>query len=177
MLAGCQGGDMRTIVKSIAFIAVLVGGASAAWAQLPTATILGVVRDADAAVIPGATLTATNADTGLSRTTQSSADGSYRFAALPVGRWQVRAELDGFRTALREALTLTVGQEAVVNLTLEVGAVNETVSVTAEAPLVNTTSASLGALVDAQAVADLPLNGRNFIDLTSSNPASRDRRT
>jgi hypothetical protein len=161
---------MRTIVKSIAFIAVLVGSAPAAWAQLPTATILGVVRDADAAVIPGATLTATNADTGLSRTTQSGADGSYRFAALPVGRWQVRAELDGFRTALREGLTLTVGQEAVVNLTLEVGAVNETVSVTAEAPLVNTTSASLGALVDAQAVADLPLNGRNFIDLTFLQP-------
>ena len=74
--------------------------------------------------------------------------------------------LEGFQSALRSGLTLTVGQEAVVNFTLEVGAVSQTIEVTAEAPLVNTTSASLGALVGADAVADLPLNGRNYIDLT-----------
>ena len=78
--------------------------------------------------------------------------------------------IDGFRTAVRDGLTLTVGQEAVVNFTLEVGALAETVSVTAEAPLVNTTSASLSALVDAQTVSDLPLNGRNFINLTFLQP-------
>lgn len=138
---------------------------SISFAQLPTGTILGVVRDATGPT-PGATLTVTNIETGLSRSTVSGADGSYRVVALPVGRYEVRAVLEGYQSAVRSGLTLTVGQEAVVNLTMEVGAITETVEVTAEASLVNTTSASLGALVDAQAVADLPLNGRNYIDLT-----------
>ena len=140
--------------------------ASLAFAQLPTGTILGTVRDGSGALIPGTTLTATNIETGLSRTAFAGDDGSYRLAALPVGRYEVRAMLEGFQSALRSGLTLTVGQEAVVNFTLEVGAVSQTIEVTAEAPLVNTTSASLGALVGADAVADLPLNGRNYIDLT-----------
>ena len=157
-------------MRSIALILLLLATASSASAQLPTATILGIVRDSGAGVMPGVTLTVTNADTALSRSTVSESDGSYRFPALPVGRYEVRAAIDGFRTAVRDGLTLTVGQEAVVNFSLEVGALAETVSVTAEAPLVNTTSASLSALVDAQAVSDLPLNGRNFIDLTFLQP-------
>ena len=161
---------MGMTTKSMVLILVLLGTASSASAQLPTATILGIVRDSGAGDMPGVTLTVTNADTALSRSTVSESDGSYRFPALPVGRYEVRAAIDGFRTAVRDGLTLTVGQEAVVNFSLEVGALAETVSVTAEAPLVNTTSASLGALVDAQAVSDLPLNGRNFIDLTFLQP-------
>ena len=144
----------------------MVAASSLASAQLPTGTILGTVRDGTGAVIPGTTVTATNIETGLSRTAFAGDDGSYRLAALPVGRYEVRAMLEGFQSGLRSGLTLTVGQEAVVNFTLEVGAVSQTIEVTAEAPLVNTTSASLGALVDADAVADLPLNGRNYIDLT-----------
>ena len=151
--------------RVISLLSAMVGTASFAFAQLPTGTILGVVRDATG-LTPGATLTATNTETGLSRSTVSDEDGSYRFAALPVGRYEVRVALEGFQSAVRSGLTLTVGQEAVVNFTLEVGAITQTVEVTAEASLVNTTSASLGALVDAQAVADLPLNGRNYIDLT-----------
>ena len=151
--------------RVISWLFGMVGTASVAFAQLPTGTILGVVRDATG-LTPGATLTATNPETGLSRSIVSDEDGSYRFAALPVGRYEVRVALEGFQSAVRSGLTLTVGQEAVVNFTLEVGAITQTVEVTAEASLVNTTSASLGALVDAQAVADLPLNGRNYIDLT-----------
>jgi len=154
-------------MKSFSLALLLVLGlVSPVFAQLPTGTILGTVRDSAAAVVPGATVTATNADTGLSRTTFTSGNGTYLLAALPVGRYEVRAALDGFRTAVRSGVTLAVTQEAVVNFTLEVGQLSETVSVTAEASLVNTTSASLGALVDAQAVAELPLNGRNYIDLT-----------
>ncbi|MBI4484639.1 MAG: carboxypeptidase regulatory-like domain-containing protein, partial [Acidobacteria bacterium] len=154
-------------MKSFSLALLLVVGLTLpAFAQLPTGTILGTVRDAAASVVPGATVTATNTDTGLSRTTFTRGDGSYQLPALPVGRYEVRAALDGFRTAVRSGVTLAVTQEAVVNFTLEVGQLSETVSVTAEAPLVNTTSASLGALVDARAVAELPLNGRNYIDLT-----------
>ena len=139
---------------------------SFAFAQLPTATILGVVKDASGAVVPGAALTARNTETGLTRTTVSAGDGSYRFSALPVGSYEVRVEQSGFQTVVRSGLTLTVSQEAVVHFTLEVGAVTQTVAVTAEAPLVNTTSGSLGGLVSEQRVADLPLNGRNYVDLT-----------
>src|SRR3990167_3865834 len=135
-------------------------------AQLPTATILGVVKDSSGAVVPGSTLTARNVETGQTRTGVSAWDGSYRFSALPVGSYEVRVEQSGFQAAVRSGLTLTVGQEAVVNFTLEVGAVTQTVAVTAEAPLVNTTSGSLGGLVDERKVADLPLNGRNYMDLT-----------
>jgi hypothetical protein len=139
-------------------------------AQLPTATILGVVKDSSGAVVPDTTLTARNVETGQTRTAASAGDGSYRFSALPVGGYEIRAEHAGFQTAVRSGLTLAVGQEAVINFTLEVGAVTQTVAVTAEAPLVNTTSGSLGALVGEQKVADLPLNGRNYIDLTMLQP-------
>src|SRR3990172_24926 len=144
--------------------------ASVMFAQLPTATILGVVKDATGAVVPDAALTATNVETGQTRTGVSAGDGSYRFSALPVGNYEVRAEHAGFQTAIRSGLTLTISQEAVINFTLEVGAVTQTVAVTAEAPLVNTTSGSLGGLVDEQKVADLPLNGRNYIDMTRLQP-------
>jgi len=145
-------------MKSIVFAVFALAVAASAAAQLPTATILGTVRDSGGAVVPGATITVTNTDTGFSRTGVTGGDGTYRLPALPVGRYEVRVELQGFRTAVRSGLTMTVGQEALLNFTLDLGTISETVSVTGEAPLVNTTSASLGALVDAQAVADLPLN-------------------
>src|SRR3990172_2966696 len=150
----------------IAGLTVLLAGGSLAIAQLPTATILGTVKDSTGAVVAGATLTVANVETGQSRAGVSGGDGSYRFSALPVGNYQVRAEHPGFRSEVRSGLTLTVSQEAVVNFTLDVGAIEQTVAVTAEAPLVNTTSGSLGGLVDEQRVADLPLNGRNFLSLT-----------
>jgi outer membrane receptor protein involved in Fe transport len=154
----------------ISLLLAMVGLASFAFAQLPTGTILGVVKDATGAVVPGTPLTVTNTETALTRTATSSEDGSYRFPALPVGRYEVRAEAPGFRKAVRSGLTLTVGQEAVINFTLEVGAVSETVDVTGEAPLVNVTSSSLGGLVSEDSVADLPLNGRNYVDLTFLQP-------
>jgi hypothetical protein len=149
---------------------IFLFGASAAIAQLPTATILGVVKDTSGAVVPGATLTARNTDTGQTRTTVSASDGSYRFPALLVGNYEVRAEQSGFQTEVRRGLTLTVTQEAVVNFTLQVGAVSQSVEVTAEAPQVNTTSGTIGALIGEQQVQDLPLNGRNYVDLTLLQP-------
>ncbi len=152
--------------KGLAGVFLILWGAATAFAQLPTATILGVVKDSTGAVVPGVTLTARNTDTAQSRTTVSGGDGSFRFSALPVGTYEMRATQSGFKAELRSGLTLTVGQEAVVNFTLEVGAVEQTVAVTADAPLVNTTSGSLGGLVNEQRVAELPLNGRNYIDLS-----------
>jgi hypothetical protein len=137
-----------------------------AHAQLPTATIIGVVKDASGAVIPGVAVTLTSSATGLTRSAVTSETGSYRFSALPVGTYDIRAELAGFQSKVEQGLRVAVGDEAVLNITLEVGAAAETVSVTAEAPVVNTTSGTLGSLVSEQTVADLPLNGRNYNDLT-----------
>ncbi|MBI2818574.1 MAG: TonB-dependent receptor [Acidobacteria bacterium] len=161
----CMEWTLRKLKGTIGVL-IFVAGISAVLAQLPTATILGVVRDSSGAVVPGATVTASNTQTGQVRTAVSGGNGSYRLAALPVGNYEVRVSTAGFQTQVRSGITLTVSQEAVVNFNLEVGAVEQTVEVTAEAPLVNTTSGSLGGLVDEQSVADLPLNGRNFIDLT-----------
>src|SRR5712692_8760342 len=98
-------------------------GPSVVWAQLPTATILGVVHDTTGAVMPGASLTARNLDTGQTRRAVAGADGSYRLSALSVGAYEVRAEQPGFRAAVHTGLTLAVAEEAVVNFTLEVGAI------------------------------------------------------
>jgi hypothetical protein len=138
---------------------------SISFAQLPTATILGTVKDASGAVVPGASVTARNIDTGSTRTVPTEGDGSYRLSAMPIGHYEIRAEHEGFEAEVRSGLELTVGLEAVVNMTLQVGSATQTVSVTGEAPLINTTSGSLGGLVDEQKIADLPLNGRNYVDL------------
>lgn len=141
-----------------------------AYAQLPTATVLGVVKDSSGAIVPGANISARNTETGQVRSSVTGQDGSYRLAALQVGSYEVRAEHPGFQTAIRTGLTLAVTQEAVVNFTLEVGGIEQTVSVTADAPLVNTTSGVLGGLVDEKKMAELPLNGRNFVDLAFLQP-------
>jgi hypothetical protein len=141
-----------------------------AGAQLPTATILGTVKDSSGAVVPGAAVNVKSTETGLIRTAETGAEGRFRFPALPVGAYEVRVEHTGFQAAVRSGLTLAVSDEAVVNFTLEVGGVEQTIAVTAEAPLVNTTSGAIGSLVTEQKVADLPLNGRNYIDLALLQP-------
>jgi hypothetical protein len=138
--------------------------------QLPTATILGEVKDASGAVMADVAVTATNTETNAARTTNTGSDGSYRFPALPVGSYEIRAEHAGFQTEVRTGLTLTVSQEATINLTMNVGSTQQTVSVVADAPLVNTASPILGGLVSEERVADLPLNGRNYIDLALLQP-------
>ena len=138
-------------------------------AQLPTATILGAVKDSSGAVVAGAKVTARNTDTSQTRTAVTGQDGSYRLDALPVGNYEITAEKTGFKTEVQSGLTLTVAQEAVANFTIQVGEMSQTVAVTAEAPLISTTTSSLGGLVDDQRIADLPLNGRNYNDLTFSS--------
>jgi hypothetical protein len=145
---------------------VLLLVAIPSFAQLPTGTILGVVKDSSGAVIPGASLTITNIDTSLTRTGTSTEDGSYRFPALPVGRYRVEVTKEGFSSLTRTGITLEVGQEATIDVTLEVGSPAQTVTVAEEAPLVQTTSSTMGGLVNEQQVANLPLNGRNLITLT-----------
>jgi hypothetical protein len=152
---------VRALLSIITFI-----WATEMSAQLPTATIHGTVKDISGAVMPDAALTAVNLDTRLVRTTNSNGEGSYRFAGLPVGNYEIRAERYGFRPRVFEGISLSVSEEAVINFTLELGSIDQSVQVIAEGSLGDSSSDALGGLVNESRIAELPLNGRNYIDLT-----------
>src|SRR5437879_1431825 len=139
------------------------------FAQTSTATILGVVRDASGALIPGVSITVKHTESGLTRTVVSGERGSYTLPLLPVGAYEITTIMPGVKQVVRSGINLVVGQEAVVDLTLEVGANAEQVTVSEEAPLVNTTTASTSGVITEQQVKELPLNGRSFDNLITLN--------
>ena len=132
--------------------------------------ILGEVKDPSGAAVPNANVTLTSVETGAARTTTSGEDGAYRFNAVEPGHYNVKVESQGFKTSSLTGLTLDVTQQLVANVTLEVGTSTQEVTVTGEAPVVNTTSSSLGGLVSDQQISELPLNGRNYSDLALLQP-------
>ncbi|PYS45754.1 MAG: hypothetical protein DMG13_31395, partial [Acidobacteria bacterium] len=142
-----------------------------------SAALSGVVRDATGAVLPGVSVTAKHTETGLMRTVITSETGDYRMPSLPVGAYEVTAELSGFKQQVRRGINLVVAQEAVVNLTLDVGDLKDQITVTEETSLVNTTLSSVSGLVSQQQVKDLPLNGRSFNDLLLLNTNVNDNRS
>ena len=141
------------------------------WAQV-TASISGRVEDATGAGIGGATITVKNLETGATRVVNTGESGNFRVLSLPVGRQEVKVEKTGFKEAVRTGINLEVGQEAVVNLQLQVGEFAQQVIVSAEAPVVNTTTASVSGVVGEREVKDLPLNGRSFDNLIALNPGA-----
>ena len=151
-------------------LAIFVAGCTV-WAQV-TASVSGRVEDPSGAGVPQATVTVTSLETKAGRTVATDAGGTYRVLALPVGQYEVKAEAAGFRAAVQTGISLLVGQEAVVTLKLAVGAVQEQVTVTEAAQLVNTTTASVSGLVGERQVKDLPLNGRSFDNLIALNPGA-----
>ncbi len=139
-------------------------------AQVTTATISGTIRDETGAILPGVTVKVKNVETGITRTTITDDQGRYHAPNLALGDYEVQAELTGFQTGLRSGIKLTVGREAVVDFTLKVGEITEKVVVVGEAPLVNTTSSMLSELVDDKKIRDLPLNGRDYVQLATLQP-------
>ena len=139
-------------------------------AQGTIGSILGTVTDSSGSVVPGATVTARNTGTGAVQSTTSDEEGRYTIPALPVGDYEVQTELQGFQTVIRTGIRLSVGADVVVDFDLPIGQVTEALTVTAAAPLVNTTSASLGTVVDPTQIRELPLNGRNFEELVLLAP-------
>jgi len=127
-----------------------------------SATMTGVVTDQSGAAVSAAEVTATNVDTGIARTVASSRDGTYRFSALPLGRYQVRADKEGFAEAVRTGIQIFVGQEAAVNLNFRIGQVSEKVQVSGDASLVSLTTQDISGLVAEKQVKYLPLNGRSY---------------
>lgn len=139
-------------------------------AQVTTGTISGTVRDTTGAVIPDARVTVQNTDTGASRTVESDTAGRYSAPSLGLGNYRVTVHKEGFQEEVRSGIVLTVGREAVVNFQLTVGAVTQSVEVTGEAPLLEGTTANLGALVDSRTMRELPLNGRSYDQLALLQP-------
>jgi hypothetical protein len=132
--------------------------------------LAGTVTDATGAPLPGVTVTAEQTPTGLSRSTQSDNEGRYLFPNLPPSLYRLRATRDGFRTVVREDIELTVASSLTVDLTLQVGGIDQQITITDRPSLVNTQTSELSFLVGETAMRELPLNGRNFTDLALLTP-------
>src|SRR5947199_3707910 len=164
------GTRLRSFERFLTAIVVLMAlPACLVFAQTSTATILGVVKDTTGALIPGVSITIKHTDTGQTRTAISSETGDYIVALLPVGEYEITTTMPSFKQEVRRGINLVVGQQPVIDLTLEVGAPEEKVIVTEEAPLVNTTLSSTSGLITEQQVKELPLNGRSFDQLLALN--------
>ncbi|PYR61541.1 MAG: hypothetical protein DMF91_09540 [Acidobacteria bacterium] len=161
---------MRIVrLATLAWFALAASGGVAA-AQGTTGSISGFVTDATHAAVPGATVTVRHVETDQKRVVVTDAGGRYRAQALSPGKYELTVELQGFRTTQHSDLSLSVGQDAVVNVQLELGALSERVVVTGEAALVSTHQSSVAALVDEKQIRELPLNGRDFSQLTLLQP-------
>src|SRR5579884_301980 len=150
---------------------ILFCAALPVYAQV-NASISGHVEDASGGAIRGAKITVTSVETGAIRSASTDDSGNYRVLQLPVGEQQVKAEQKGFKSEIRGGIHLQVGQEAVVNFKLEVGEFVQAVTVSEDAPVVNTTTAQDSGVVGEREVKDLPLNGRSFDNLITLNPAA-----
>jgi hypothetical protein len=162
-------GTAVRFTKTLLGISLLLVVASAgAWGQ-NEASLRGTVSDATGGVIPGAAVSVKNLETGAIRATTTDASGSYEIPLLAVGAYEVTAEKAGFRKAFRTGVTLQVGQHASLDLTLEVGTVDQVLQVEAVPETVNTSTTDLSGLVGERQVKDLPLNGRSFDNLLALN--------
>ena len=171
-----RGKGLYALRRVVWIIGLIAFGNCLVFGQGSTAAISGFVRDATGGVVPGVDVTVRNTESGFTRTVQSTENGGYNMRSLPVGAYEVTAEKAGFKQQVRRGLNLSVGQEAIVDLTLDVGNVIEQVTVTEAAPLVNTTLSSTSGLITEQQIKDLPLNGRSFDQLLTLNVGTIDNR-
>lgn len=157
--------NLRMFARAALLVAVSTVGSATVFAQLQSGRILGTVYDQQHAGIPGATVTVMNLATNISRNAVTDSEGNYVVTPLDPGTYRVSAEVPGFQKTVREALELTVGQAARVELILSLSGLATEVQVTAEAPLLNTESATLSQVITNEQIVDMPLNGRGFYEL------------
>jgi hypothetical protein len=158
---------MRMASASLLVLVLLFPSPAAAQA---TGGITGIATDASGAVLPGVTIDVTSRDTGQVRTAVTGPDGFYTIALVNPGVYQVKATLPGFRTTVRDTITVVVNETVRADMQMQVGQLEEQVTVLGQSPLVETTNATLGVVIDQQKVVDLPLNGRNFTQLGTLIP-------
>ena len=140
------------------------------FAQVTTADLVGTVRDNSGAVVRNVKVTLTNVATNVGRNIVTDDSGNYVFTALQPGIYKLTAEADGFRRVELTGVELQVNQRAQIDIEMQVGAVGETVQITGSAPLLESQSSVLGSVIQEQQVQDLPLNGRNFVQLAVLSP-------
>src|SRR5207249_1861354 len=151
----------------LALGSLLFISSATASAQVTTADLVGTIKDSSGGVVPGVTVALTNEATGVSRSTTTTDGGAYIFTSLQPGRYRLTAELPGFRKVERTGVELQVNQRAQIDLDLEVGLVSESLLIEGKAPLLETQSSVLGSVIEEKQVQDLPLNGRNFVQLAT----------
>src|SRR5579872_7515045 len=163
------------------FLFVAIGLVTPLWAQKDAGTIVGTVRDATGAVVPGAKVTVEDVDRGVQATLSTNDEGEYVASPLHIGRYKITVEKTGFKKAVSEVVELNVQDRIAMNIKLQVGQISEEMVVTGAAPLLETETSELGQVVDQKRVSNLPLNGRNFAQLalltagtTPSEPGARD---
>ncbi len=161
------------IVLTVCTLALLFGATRDAHAQATTGELTGRVTDPGGQLVAGATVTAANAATNFTRSTTTNHTGEFTLTLLPPGRYAVTAERAGFKKAVRSDVGVLVGTRQTLTIALEVGPVTEVVTVTATAPLVNTTRSDLGGVVTSTDIANLPLLNRTFANLSIMMPEAR----
>ena len=163
----------RVLVMTV----LLLGLGRVAFAQATTGSISGVALDESKSVLPGVSIEVRNVDTGAARSLVTDEAGRYRALNLPPGPYRVRAELSGFRTVETAEIVVQIGRDVPVDLTLGVGQIAESVTVTGESTLVDLGAAVIGGVVTTQQIAELPLNGRSFMQLATLQPGVTVSRT
>lgn len=162
---------MGKLMRWIALVSLVMWiGEAPVFAQ--NAQITGVVKDQSGAIIPGAAITATNTETGFTRSAVSDEKGEYRLPALPPGSYAVSTELQGFSGETRPDIVLVIDQTAIINFTLKPAGIAETVTVTGESPIVDTTRSDVSTSVSTQQIQDLPVASRRWIDLAMLTPGT-----
>lgn len=166
--------NRRTLYQVVVAVLVCCGllGAQAARAQVVTADIVGTVTDSGGALLPNTAITVTNLGTNEVRTTKTSDSGEFTVTLLPVGNYSVKMEAPGFKIFQIASIALSGGDRARVDGKMEIGRVTETVEVTGLAPTLQTDNSTLAQTVTETAVQDLPLNGRNFVNLAQLAPGA-----
>jgi hypothetical protein len=159
---------MRRLLYLVA-LALLCTGPSV-FAQQGTTEVRGVVTDSQGAVLPGVAVTVKNQDTGMYRETVSTQDGTYFVTGIVPGRYQITASLEGFKTSTQRDITLAIGRTSSVDIRLEVGALSESVTVSADAPLVDVTSKEVGGNITSRDLTDLPSINGNFVGFVGLLP-------
>ncbi|MBK7599120.1 MAG: carboxypeptidase regulatory-like domain-containing protein [Acidobacteria bacterium] len=157
------------MIKKLLSLSLLIAFLAVSVKAQTTSMISGTVQDQNGSVITGAAVTIRNLETNQSRASISDGEGRYTFAELRVGEYEIKVDQSGFKTTVRTGIHLAIGDKLVINLALEL-VIRESIDISDNAPLINTSSAELSYLVGERAIRDLPLNGRNYTDLALLQP-------
>ena len=162
---------MRARVLGV-LVGMCLSAAASTAAQQGTAEIAGHITDQQGAVLPGVAIVVTNEDSGVFRELVSTADGSYFVSQMVPGRYRVTAKLEGFRSLERRGLPVEVGKTLRLDITLEVGSLEETVTVTGGSPLVDLSTAEIGGHLSSQEITELPAGNRSYMALVGNVPGA-----